>query len=133
MSTDEINERLETCIGALNGLDLRVFSGCLANDVTLFNPDIPDAKDLHRLDGRAAVEAHFRAMFESLRRTLKGPPYLQVKPRNVHLQFGASTAVATFEFDRGPGQFGRRTLVFEHLADGWKIVHIHASNVAERP
>jgi len=37
--------------------------------------------------------------------------------------------VLSFEFRRAAGSFGRRTIVMAKQADGWHIVHIHASNV----
>jgi ketosteroid isomerase-like protein len=104
----------------------------LGDDVTVFNPDIPEAPSVDRLDGRQQVEAGFRAVFEATRRQASGPPYLHIVPRNVQIQMLGAAAIVTFEFDRGSESVGRRTFVFAREAGGWKIIHIHASNAARR-
>jgi ketosteroid isomerase-like protein len=88
---------------------------------------------LDRIDGKTAVEASFRAVFEATRRQAAGPPYLHIVPRNLRLQLLSGAAVVTFEFDRDGGSFGRRTLILRKDPDGWRIIHLHASNVLRRP
>jgi hypothetical protein len=124
-----VDETFRRCIGAMTRLELEVFSGCFDADITLFNPDIREAPNLHRLAGRAAVEANFGKVFEHARRSASGPVYLHVEPRDVLIQMNGDTAVVTFEFDRDAGSYGRRTIVLVRRANGWKILHIHASNV----
>jgi ketosteroid isomerase-like protein len=67
------------CIDALRTLDGDRFGDCFTDDVTLFNPDIPDAKSWDEAG------------------------------------------------------YGRRTMVLVRRPAGWKILHIHASNIAPRP
>ena len=130
---DRVRAALFNCIAVFNQALIEPFADCLAEDVTLFNPDIPDAPDLHRLDGRSAVVAHFRRMFDSARQRREAPPYFDVKPQNVAVQvLGETAAVATFEFSREGGTLGRRTFVFAQRDDRWQAVHIHASNTADR-
>jgi len=125
---DEVRAAFDRCLDAFNDAEMTVFSYCLADDVTLFNPEIPEASNLHRLDGRQAVEHYFWGMFDGLRKTGKGPPYLHVDPQNVHIQRNGETALVSFEFNRDGGSFGRRTFVMAHQGKEWRIVHIHASN-----
>jgi ketosteroid isomerase-like protein len=75
------------------------------------------------------VEANFRAVFEFARRAGSGPG---IVPTSVNTHKLGDVAIVTFEFERGSGSFGRRTLVFARQLDGWKIVHIHASNFVRR-
>ena len=128
-----VREALSRFVHSLNNLDWEPFRACFAADATLFNPEIPEVSTLGRIDGKAAVEASFRAVFESARRESAGPPYLHIVPRNVRVQMLAGAAVVTFEFDRDRGSFGRRTVIFRKAADGWQIIHLHASNVSRAP
>jgi ketosteroid isomerase-like protein len=128
-----VREALSRFVVSLNNLDWETFRTCFATDVTLFNPEIPEVSKLDRLDGRTAVEASFQAVFASARKQAAGPPYLHIVPRNVRVQMLAGAAVVTFEFDRDGGSFGRRTAIFRKEPDGWRIIHLHASNVSRPP
>jgi len=52
----EVRSALASFIGALNELRWDDFRAWFADDVTLFNPEIPEAASLGRIDGRDAVE-----------------------------------------------------------------------------
>jgi ketosteroid isomerase-like protein len=119
-----VEQALAQFLLAFNNLDWPAFRQCFASDATLFNPDIPGATSVHRLDGREAIESSFQAVFE-----LTGPPYMHIVPNNLRIQLLGTVAVATFEFGRAGGSFGRRTLVFERRQGRWLIVHLHASNI----
>jgi ketosteroid isomerase-like protein len=120
-----IEHAFEHFIDAFNRLEWTAFRGSFAADASLFNPDIPEAPSLHRLDGSDSVDATFRRVFDAIRREGSGP---NIVPRDVRVQQVSDAAIVTFEFDR-PSGFGRRTLVFARQADGWKIIHVHASNI----
>lgn len=114
---------------AFNSLDWPTFSSCLADDVTLFNPDVPGATSLHRLEGRAAVERSFRGVFDAALSSTppRGP---NIRPEHLAFRRDGNLAVATFEFARGEGAFGRRTVLLVRHSGDWRIAHIHASNVS---
>ena len=119
---------LSRFLAAFNALDWQTFQDCLAEDVSLFNPDIPEVASLHRLDGRAAVENSFRKVFAASPNA-PGAVGPHIVPERTRVQQFGDTAVATFEFQRHGASFGRRSIVLNRGAAGWKIVHIHASNV----
>jgi ketosteroid isomerase-like protein len=131
-SQKDVEEAFNRFIVAFNNLDWDSFRSALADDVTVFNPDIPEAPSLDRLDGRHEVEEGFKKVFVASRKQFNGPPYLHIVPKNVRIQMLGESAIVTFEFDRDGNSFGRRTLVFHRGSHGWKIAHIHASNVVRR-
>ena len=124
----EVQSTFEHCMQAFRTLDGSGFDACLDDDVSLFNPDIPEANTLHLVHGRADVSAYFHAMFDGVRAHAP-QPRLDVQPRDVVIQLAGDTAVVTFEFARADGGYGRRTMVLVHRHGGWKILHIHASNI----
>jgi len=117
---------------AFNNLDWEMFRSAFAEDVSVFNPDIPEAPNLDRIDGRRQVDESFKSVFAATRRQSSGPPYLHIVPRNIRIQTYGDSAILTFEFDRGANSIGRRTFAFHRESAGWKIAHIHASNVERR-
>lgn len=119
-------------ITAFNALDWDAFRSCLADSVSLFNPDIPEAVSLHRLDGRADVERSFRAVFGP---AASGPPRRgpDIHPEHLSLQQFSDAAIVTFEFRRSAHSFGRRSIFLAKENGSWVIVHIHASNVSSTP
>jgi len=121
----DVEQSFEGFIRAFNSLDWDVFTTFLAADVSLFNPDNPSATTLHRIDGREEVAASFRRVFDAARGNGQGP---NIVPHNIRFQHLSRAAIVTFEFDRGQGSFGRRTLIFVHTSGGWKLAHVHASN-----
>jgi len=131
-SDKEVEQAFNHFIAAFNNLDWDLFRKTLADDVSVFNPDIPETPSVNRLDGRELVEAGFKSVFAATREKTSGPPYLHIMPKNVHIQKYNDSAIVTFEFEREGNSLGRRTIIFHRESVGWKIVHIHASNVARR-
>ena len=118
-------------ITAFNALDWESFRACFSDDASLFNPDIPGAISLHRLDGRSAIERSFRVIFGSPPDG-SGKSGPNIVPENIRIQRFRETAISTFEFGRPNHSFGRRTTIIMNRRSGnWRIVHIHASNPTE--
>lgn len=124
---EDIQAMLSSFIGAFNTLDWERFCACFAQDATVFHPDNPETERLERIEGRAAIEHSFKPVFDAASRM---SPRQRIEPQRVHVQFLSSAAVVTFEFDRPHGSLGRRTLVLKQDSEGWKIVHLHASNAS---
>ncbi len=116
-------------IAAFNALDWPVFHSCFADSVSLFNPEVSGAASLHRLDGRTEVERSYRGIFDVAAADSTPSRGPHIVPEHLQMQQFGDAAVLSFEFKRAAGSFGRRTIVMARQADGWRIVHIHASNV----
>ena len=128
----DVERAFNRFIAAFNNLDWEQFRSAFADEVTVFNPDIPEAPSVDRLDGRQQVEQGFKSVFEASRKNAAGPPYLHIVPKEVRIQLLGDAAVVSFEFDREGNSLGRRTIIFHRQGRAWKIVHIHASNVTRR-
>lgn len=119
---------------AFDSLQWEPFRAYFAEDVTMFFP-FPDAAA--RADGRAAVEARFRRFFDDAlaawqRTGRPGAPRMGITPRDLRVQM-VDDDVAVVSFHLGEETPARRSLVFRHTAaDGWKLVHWHASPPPQR-
>jgi ketosteroid isomerase-like protein len=119
----EVEPFLDSFVAAFNDLDWEKFRAHFSEDATVFFPaPYPPA----RASGRDAVEAGFHGVFERWRRERSGPPYLDIRPRDVVLQSFGDVTVATFHLD-DVERPSRRTLVLRRETTGLKIVHLHAS------
>jgi len=117
----DVTAAFETFIAAFNALDVERFRRCLAPEVSLFAP-CADGAPL--IEGAAAVEAHFAAVFRA-----EGPAGPEIRPMRVRVSaLAPQAALVTFDFARAHGSIGRRTLVFRRIGHDWRIAHIHASN-----
>ena len=123
----EVRAALALFLAAFENLEWDRFRQCFDDDATVFFP-APTAPE--RSDGRAAVEAHFADVFELIRRaTPAGPPFQRLAPEELRVaMLGADAAVATFHL-RNPERLARRTIVLRRRDRGWRIAHLHATNV----
>jgi hypothetical protein len=78
-----------------------------------------------RIDGRENILAALAPLFEA-ERARTGSMNLVAK--GLSIQRAGNVAVATFDVGT-EAVFSRRTLVLEWRGGGWRIVHLHASNV----
>lgn len=120
---------------AFDSLQWEPFRAYFADDVTMFFPFVDTPA---RADGRAAVEARFRTFFDEAlaawqRSGRPGAPRMGITPRDLRVQM-AGAGVAVVSFHLGGETPARRSLVFRHTAaDGWKLIHWHASPPPARP
>jgi len=119
----DVEAAFEAFIAAFNVLDFERFRRCLSTEVSLF---APDSYTPSLIEGAAAVERHFRAVFRD-----SAPEGPGIRPASVRVRpLDERASLITFEFARRQGSTGRRSIVFR-LEDGeWKILHIHASNIS---
>jgi len=116
---------LQSFIQAFDNLDWDRFRSFFADDATVFYPrGFP-----RRAQGRAEIEANFQQVFAQIRGDRTQPPYMDLRPTDLYLQRFGDMAIATFHLDDKPGFLNRRTIVLHKMTDGWKIVHLHASEV----
>lgn len=111
---------------AFDSLNWPGFAAHLSDSVDAFWPR-PDAPA--RLRDRGMVEGHFHAFFDRVRNARPGPPYLHLKPEDLEIRVIGDVGIVTFELADIPDTLGRRTIVFHREKSGWRIIHLHASNL----
>lgn len=122
----EVRKTLADFIQAFDNLDWNSFRSFFADDATVFYPrEFP-----YRADGRQDVERYFQKVFDRIRAGRTQGPYMDIQPRDLKLQMAGDVAIATFHLDDRPGFLNRRTIVLQDQKTGWKIIHLHASEVA---
>jgi len=122
----EVRKTLSDFIQAFDNLEWNSFRSFFADDATVFYPrEFP-----HRADGRQDVERYFQKVFDRIRAGRTQGPYMDIQPRDLKLQIAGDVAIATFHLDDRSGFLNRRTIVLQKQNSGWKIIHLHASEVA---
>jgi len=122
---DDLQAALTNFIHAFDNLDWEHFRSSFDDDATVFFPRGFPA----RATGRAEFEKNFKVVFEQIKNGKTAPPFMDVQPKDMEIQRLGDVAVVTFHLDDRPGMLNRRTLVLRKNAQGWKIVHLHASEV----
>jgi ketosteroid isomerase-like protein len=114
-------------ISAFNKLDWEKFKTFFDDRATVIHP----AQFPRRVEGKQEVEKAWLEVFSGIRTDSgkSSPPYMHLEPRDLEIQMLDNVAIVTFHLDRGNNSIGRRTLVWHKTPAGWKIVHLHASNV----
>ena len=128
-STAEVRAAVDAFVRAFEALDWPAFRACFAEGATVFHPAPPHVL---RTDSPESFERAWAAVFERIRRDSgrTAPPYFTLAPKDVRIQIlSERSALVTFHLPQG-GTTGRRTIVFEKLEAGWKIIHLHASNLS---
>ncbi len=122
----EVQKTLNSFIQAFDNLEWDRFRSFFADDATVFYPrEFP-----RRAEGRAEFEGGFQKVFERIRAGRSTGPFMDIQPKDLKIQIAGDIAIATFHLDDRAGFLNRRTLVLQKRADGWKIIHLHASEVA---
>jgi ketosteroid isomerase-like protein len=119
---------LQKFLAAFDNLDWPAFADCFSDSATVFYPAPPN---LRRTDSRGQFEKAWLGVFERIKKESgrSSPPYMQLKPEDLQIEILADgAALVTFHLTNG-NILSRRTLVLKKFALGWKIVHIHASNL----
>ena len=122
----EVRKTLADFIQAFDNLDWDRFRASFADDATVFYPrEFPN-----RANGRQEYEKTFQKVFDRIRAGRTQGPYMDIQPRDLRLQIAGNVAIVTFHLNDRPGFLNRRTIVLQKQPSGWKIVHLHASEVA---
>jgi hypothetical protein len=128
----EVRAAAERFLRALDDLDWEPFRASWASEPTVFFPfgDTPD-----RVTGHGAVEARWRRFFDDARARRPGPPYLNLRPRDLRVERYGDVGLVTFTLTLTVGgrqlPLQRRTLVFVREQNTWKVAHLHASGATE--
>src|SRR5215470_1073982 len=127
-----IREAADRFLRALDDLDWEPFRASWSSEPTVFFPfgDTPD-----RVTGQVGVEARWRRFFEEARARRPGPPYLNLKPREIRMERYGDVGLVTFTLELTVGgrqlPLQRRTLLFIREHDAWKLAHMHASGASQ--
>jgi ketosteroid isomerase-like protein len=128
-ATAEVRTAVDSFVRAFEALDWPAFRACFAEGATVFHPAAPHVL---RTDSPESFERAWAAVFERIRRDSgrTAPPYFMLSPKDLRIQLlSERSALVTFHLSQGDTT-GRRTVVLEKLEAGWKIVHLHASNLS---
>jgi ketosteroid isomerase-like protein len=121
----EVRHALAKFIDAFDNLDWESFRLAFDDHATVFYPRaFPE-----RANGRAEFEKTFKTVFQQIREGRTTAPYIDIQPRNIKTQMFGDIAVVTFHLDDRVGFLNRRTVILNRTNSGWKIVHLHASEV----
>jgi ketosteroid isomerase-like protein len=123
----QVREVLGKFVTAFDNLDWENFRSAFDDDATVFYPRaFPE-----RANGRAEFEKTFKVVFQQIRGGKPAAPYMDLQPKDLKLQMFGDFAIATFHLNDRAGFLNRRTIVLAKSRAGWKIVHLHASEVSE--
>jgi ketosteroid isomerase-like protein len=122
-----VAQSLKTFLTAFENLDWQPFCAAFSDSATVFQP-APNMPV--RFTGRAAIDSTFALVFADIRAHASGgPPYHQLRPVDLRIQsLAPGVVLVTFELQNSE-RLARRTIVFGREATGWRIVHLHASNI----
>jgi len=124
-----LQSALARFVTAFDNLDWDAFRLSFDDDATVFYPrTFPE-----RAQGRSEYEHIFKIVFEQIRGNKLSAPYMDIQPRGLIIQSIGDTAIVTFHLDDRPGFVNRRTMIWHRTPTGWKIAHLHASEVPIPP
>ncbi len=125
-SDADVREALAQFIRAFDDLDWEHFRLAFDDNATVFYPRAMP----QRANGRDEFEKAFKTVFQQIRDGKTAAPYMDIQPKEMRIQLFGDVAIATFHLDDRAGFLNRRTIVLNKTEKGWKIVHLHASEVA---
>jgi len=121
----EVRDALAKFVCAFDNLDWESFRLAFDDNATVFYPRaFPE-----RASGREEFEKTFKVVFQQIRGGKTSAPYIDIQPKDMRIQIFDDIAIATFHLDDRTGFLNRRTIVLHKARAGWKIVHLHASEV----
>ena len=121
----DIDSVLSEFVDAFNRLELERFMDLWERDASLFHPFPEMAKRL----AADEVREGWSRVFSLIREATPGPPYMDLRPTDLQItELGEDARLVTFHLEV-PGALARRSMVLRRDGGGWKIVHLHGSNL----
>lgn len=128
----EAEAALRAFLRAFENGELAVMEAAFPPDSVSFDPVVMSEKGSGPVDHQAyrrRAGMPMRALVEGDLKSGKPPPYRKLDPKDLLVQIEGDVAVCTFHLD-GPTSLARRTIVLVRRDGGWKILHLHGSNVS---
>ena len=122
----ELQCALDSFVAAFENLDMIRLLNYIAEYASMFHPRASG----NRATGHEEIRKSFEPVFIRIRCDQTQPPFHRIQPRDLIWQLLGDTALATFYLDDQAGKLNRRTIVWNQTDSGWKIVHIHASEIS---
>jgi SnoaL-like domain len=136
----EVTALMTGFLEAFNNLDWPAFRNCWTDSPVVFMPSAAFTPTGKRIDDSVSFEASWHLVFDTIRdaaqeRGVTGPPFQTLEPRDRRVDILAPTvAVVTFHLATGSTNIlARRMFVVVKTAKGWRITHLHASNLSLTP
>jgi len=138
-SEAEVRGVITSFLTAFQDLDWPAFRKCWADRPVVFHPCARIHPGGSRIDDPETFDAVWKRLFETSRKSaaergVDTPPFLKLEPKDLRIDFPSSdVAVVTFHLGSSPSAIGRRMFVVAHTNVGWRITHLHASNLSLSP
>jgi len=136
----EVRALMAAFLEAFNNLNWPAFRNCWTDNPVVFMPSAAFTPTGKRIDDPVSFEASWHLVFDTIRqaaqrRGVTGPPFQTLEPKDLRVDFPAPTvAVVTFHLGSGSTNvLARRMFVVAKTAKGWRITHLHASNLSLTP
>jgi SnoaL-like domain len=113
---------------AFDNLDWQAFRSCFSPTATIFHPAAPN---IRRIDSPDSFVNAWLGVFERIKKSSgrTSRPYMSINPVDLRVDnLCEDVALVTFHLIDG-STVSRRTLVFKRDSGGWRVVHLHASNI----
>lgn len=126
----QLRELVQRFLDAIDRADAVALAPLWCEDASMYFP-FANSQDLVR--GRAAVLARFDRMFADLRARNPGPPpYIRFRTEAFECFALDQRTAVVYAMLGFAAQRGRRTLLLRREPDGWRLLHVHASNMDAR-
>ncbi|HYP09350.1 MAG TPA: nuclear transport factor 2 family protein [Bryobacteraceae bacterium] len=130
----EVHKVISAFLNALSAKDESALRQCWVEQPVAFLP-VAGTAGGKRLDREADFLQGWRDVFAAGVRTQTNvndkPAALRIEPKDMRTDFlSPDVAVVTFHLTANPQALGRRMFVLARTSRGWKITHLHASNMA---
>lgn len=135
----QVRQLMADFVMAFENLDWPAFRKCWSDNPVVFFPSAAPNPTGRRTDTPAEFDAVWHRQFDMIRdgvakQGVAKAPFMHLEPKDLRIDFPSPTvAVVTFHLGPGANGIGRRMFVVTKTPAGWKITHLHASNLALAP